>query len=254
MSKEHLWTALGRMGADLEFNAHVHRDTAGALKAAGLELTEEEQAMLRQPPATRSLGSPSLNPFTTPEDISFQRKKMQERFSAQVDRLNNLGDFTVETLRVTITTARRSYLTVTLMNLVMFGVGIGLFVASAIHAAISANTTSSLLLAGIGAINFVTLFLSEPIRRTQGALSNLVQVQMAFMNYFEQLSIWDAYAIIPAAGSQQAPGMGGGTPSPERMREASEGLQRRTQETMQLLQRYVEEPHPAPEPPAKATP
>jgi hypothetical protein len=48
--------------------------------------------------------------------------------------------------------------------------------------------------------------------------------------------------------------MGGGAPSPERMREASEGLQRRTQETMQLLQRYVEEPHPAPEAPAKTTP
>jgi len=80
--------------------------------------------------------------------------------------------------------------------------------------------------------NFVALFLFGPIERTQNGLSNLVQVEIAFMNYFEQITFWETYALTPT-GDPPAPNLAN-------IREGSVQLQRRSEETMALLQNYVE--------------
>jgi hypothetical protein len=58
------------------------------------------------------------------------------------------------------------------------------------------------------------------------------------MNYFEQITFWENYALAPK-GNPPAP-------DPANIREASEQLQRRSQETIALLQNYVETPLPVP--------
>jgi hypothetical protein len=93
------------------------------------------------------------------------------------------------------------------------------------------------MLAGLGAVNFVALFLFGPIERTQNGLSNLVQVEIAFMNYFEQITFWETFALTPTG---IPPG-----PNLANIREGSTELQRRSEETMALLQTYVENTPPS---------
>lgn len=233
MSQEHLWSALGRSRVDLEFSRRLLFDPLRALHDAGYDLAPSELDTLRQivtaPPPPFS---PSGIPAPAPADIEFQHKKMQERMSAQIDRATELGKYTVDILRRTLDHARSAYRTITWMNGAMFITGIGLFLFAAIYGAVSKDTSYTLVLAGLGAANFIALFMLGPIERTQTALSNLVQVEIAFMNYFEQITFWETYALAPDPMT--------GAPNHNRINEASEQLQRRSQETILLLQAYVE--------------
>lgn len=235
MSQEHLWAALGRSKLDLAFNAHLFADLAGALRAAHYELTSEEIEFLRQSLHASAAAAPAGPPLS-PEDVRFQREKMQERLSAQVARNNDLGAYTVCILKETLNNARSAYHRITLMNSIMFFTGIALFIAAAIYGAVSKDTAYALVLASLGAANFVALFVLGPVEHTQNALSNLVQVEVAFMNYFEQITFWETYALTPT-GNPPAP-------NPANIKEASEHLQQRSQETIVLLQTYVEAARP----------
>ncbi len=59
----------------------------------------------------------------------------------------------------------------------------------------------------------------------------MVQIEIAFMNFFQQISMWDSYAALPGADTM---------PDPERIRRASTDLQTRSKQTMELVQKYTE--------------
>jgi hypothetical protein len=238
MSKEHLWTALGRARADMDFGGKLLLDPVRALHEAGLELSDEEMETLRRFAAPPPMPGPGMNPFITQEDVQYERAKMRERTDAQITRATELGNYTVSILKQTLDNARSAYYLITLMNKVMFFTGITLFVGASVYGVISKETAQSALIAGLGIVNFVALFLLGPIERTQTALSNLVQVEIAFMNYFEQITFWEIFALAPS-GNPPAP-------SPGNIKEASAQLQIRSQETIALLQTYVENSQAAP--------
>lgn len=237
MSQEHLWTALGRARADLNFGGKLLLDPVRALREAALELTPEEMETLRRYAAPPPGPTPGVNPFVSQEDIQYERAKMHERMDAQIKRANDLGTYTVNILKQTLDNARSAYYLITLMNKVMFFTGITLFVGASVYGVISKETGQSALIAGLGVVNFVALFLLGPIERTQIALSNLVQVEIAFMNYFEQITFWENYALAPRGNPP--------LPDPAAIKEASAQLQIRSQETIALLQTYVEDPQAA---------
>jgi hypothetical protein len=234
MSIQNLWTALGRARLDLDFGGKLLLNPQQTLREAALDLSDDEVETLRQALAPPAQPFPGANAFTGVEDVQFQRKKMQERLTAQVNRVNELGEYTVNILKQTLDNARSAYHIITQMNKVMFFTGIALFVGAAVYGVISKATTQPIFIASLGAANFIALFLFGPIERTQIALSNLVQVEIAFMNYFEQITFWEAYALAPH-GNPPAP-------DPDKIKEASAQLQARSQETIILLQKYVESP------------
>jgi len=243
MSVEHLWAAFGRSRFDLDFSGRLMLDPGRTLHDAGYELTPAEFDLLRQA-STAPVGPPGPPgmPVLAMEDVQFQRVKMRERVEAQVERGVDLGRYTVKILKDTLENARAAYHRITLMNSIMFFTGIVLFLCAAAYGASFKDTSYTLVLAGLGAANFVALFVLGPIERTQNALSNLVQVEIAFMNYFEQITFWENYALAPKGNPPM--------PDPANIKEASEQLQRRSHETIALLQEFVENPSP---PPARAT-
>jgi hypothetical protein len=112
-------------------------------------------------------------------------------------------------------------------------------VTAAAYGVVAQNDKAyAFLFAGLGAATFVALFLTGPIEKTQSALSNLVQAEVGFMNYFEQITLWEAYALQPKAGSP-VPDLGN-------IEKASEVLQTRTAETLELFQKHLE-PSSAPD-------
>lgn len=230
MSKENLWTIVGRNRLDLAFSGDLQRDFDKALNNSGYQLDPGEREQARQ-----AVASPSPQGFfaPSPADLQFQHQKMRERFSKQVDRALDLNAKAVEVVKQTFDNARSTYNTITWMNRIMFATGIGLFLFAAAYAAYAQQKSYALFFGGLGAANFVALFLLGPIDKTQKALSNLVQVEMAFMNYFDQITFWEGFASIPR-GVPPAP-------DPANIEKASAMLQERCRETIELLQCYVEE-------------
>ncbi|HLW69977.1 MAG TPA: hypothetical protein VKS22_05085 [Candidatus Binataceae bacterium] len=242
MSQEDLWKALGRSQIDLAFAAQVRTNPEGCIHDAGYSLDSPELDQLKQiilVPAPRALVGPELPlqpPFSEgsqlPPALAQKFMEEQHRFMVRTMELRlSVTEKALDVVKTTFDRAAGTFSTITWMNRLMFGVGIALFVYAAILAASTRTQVYSLLFGGLGAASFITLFMRDPIERIQRALANLVQVQVVFMTYFDQVSWWEALASIPK----------GNQPDPERIERASAGLQQRTIDALELLHRFVEE-------------
>lgn len=230
MSKEALWTVIGRAKVDWDFGGNLMRDFDGTTKAAGYDLDEDELATAR---ASLNEKANSGNQPNFLEELDFQRKLGRKRMESQFARMERIGETTLEILTSTLDNARKTYKKITVMNTVMFIVGISLFVFAAGYAVFSRDQKIySLVFAGLGVANFVALFILKPIEQTQNALSNLVQVEIAFMNFWQQMTLWEYMANLPRT---DAPG-----PDPANIEKSSAKLQDICEKTMRLLQTYVE--------------
>ena len=240
MSQEDLWAVVGRAKSDREFAGSLFRDFEGAVRQSGYALTDEEMRTAKAaasdgPPPQAFDPSQHYSPLQEIQDsLRFNNEEMRKRVRAQSERMIGLNQFTVDTLKKTIGHSADTYKRVTLMNQVMFWMGVVLFVCAAFDAAVMRDLRFSGAFAGLGAASFIGFFFLGPIQKTQSALSNLIQAEIAFMNYFEQLSFLENYSTIPGPN---APGL----LDPERIERASDLLQQRSQQTMELLQKYLEE-------------
>jgi hypothetical protein len=168
-----------------------------------------------------SLGAPS--------DAVFQQELARRVEKRGVE----FTEYTLSIFKTTLGHAAKTYRRITWMNYLMFLVGLGLFVTAAVYGVLAENEKAyAFLFAGLGAATFVALFLTGPIEKTQTALADLVQAEVGFMNYFEQITLWDTYALQPQAGSP--------VPEAGNIESASAALQERTAETLELFQKYLE--------------
>jgi len=81
------------------------------------------------------------------------------------------------------------------MSYIIFGVGISLFVASAISGLVQNRTTETATFGALGITNFVVLFIFSPSARVQKALSNLLQAQIIYQDFWDQIRFWAPYGI-----------------------------------------------------------
>lgn len=167
------------------------------------------------------------------QDLEFQRQQGRLQAEANTERGIDLAKYTASILKTTLDHAAKTYQRITLMSYLMFLIGLGLFVTAAVYGIVANDDKQyAALFAGMGAVTFVALFLTGPIEKTQTALSNLVQVEVSFMNYFSQITLWETYAY-QLAGDPPAP-------TSANMEKASQMLQQRSGETAKLLQDYLE--------------
>lgn len=165
------------------------------------------------------------------DSIKMQQAQTNKRSEAQSDRMIELGEHTVEIFENTLKYSARTYRSVTIMNAVMFWMGVVLFLFAAFYGAFTHNAIVTIAFGGLGAASFIALFFLGPIEKTQAALSSLIQAEIAFMSYYEQITFAENYAMLPPPGS--------GRPSHDNIAKASEMLQKRSRETIELLQIYV---------------
>ena len=239
MSQLDLWTVVGRAKAEEAFAERLFRNFQQALSEEGYQLTSAETTAAEQALSQQngSIAQPVMDQITAQSQVMVDRIKFEsdltkERMTQQVARMNDLGKYTVQILKDTLGNAARTYKMINFMNVVMFTVGIGLFLFAAGFAVYSTAKAYSLVFAGLGTVSFIAMFMIGPIERSQDALSNLVQVEISFMNYFEQITFWETFALTPR-GNPPAPDLAN-------IEKASEMLQARANETVKMLQQYVE--------------
>jgi ABC-type multidrug transport system fused ATPase/permease subunit len=236
MSQQDLWAVVGRARTDEEFTSQLFRDFEGAIRAGGYSLTPDEVQKAKDGLSdTSGPQAQAIFPLAEMKDsFKLQQDEMWKRIKAQNARMIDLNQFTANTLKETIGHSASTYKKVTLMNQVMFWMGVSLFIFAVVYAAVFRNLTYSGAFAGLGTVSFVGFFFLGPIQKTQVALSNLIQAEIAFMTYFEQMSLLESYAGMPR---DNAPGL----LDPVRIERASELFQQRAQQTIELLQKYLED-------------
>jgi hypothetical protein len=220
MGKEDLYALIGRSRVDLDFGSRLATDFYQTVREARYTLTPEEEALAQQ---TLAWGMPP-GPTGT---AGFQQQIAMKNASA-------FADLNIEIHRNTFTNASNTYRRISRMSEILFVTGIGLFIFAALYGAFSHQLTYTFVFAGLGAANFIALFILKPMDKSQEALSNLLQAEIAFMNHSNQLGMWNTYASLPKG----IPPM----PDPENIMTASHEIQKLTAETMELLQTYLETP------------
>jgi ABC-type multidrug transport system fused ATPase/permease subunit len=232
VSREDLWTVVGRSRLDLDFSGRLQNDLSRAVDDAGYQL---DAAELEE--AKRETTQPVMLPPSSPpmglSDQQFMQQTQKERFVRHMKRAEELSDKAYKVVEQTFDHAAQTYRAITWMTKIMFGLGIGLFLFSALYAVYAHEKIYSLLFGGLGTASFIAFFILGPIDKAQKALSNLVQVEIAFMSYFDQISWWEVVAGLPKGNS---PG-----PDPANIEKASLALQERSSAIIQMLQRYVED-------------
>ncbi|GAA3751293.1 Os1348 family NHLP clan protein [Terriglobus aquaticus] len=236
MSQQDVWNVVGRAKLDRDFANRLFQDPDGTLKSEGVHLSPEElQAALagQSPPL---MGSPwPQSAAQPPQDPALQgllQQEMAKQYRAQAERNMELGMFTVQTLKDTMKHATSTYKKINIMNQAMFWLGMSLFVFAVGYAVYSHKLDYSLVFAGLGTLSFIATFITGPLGKTQGALSDLISAEIAFMSYFEQIFLIEGLARIPCPDNPMQP-------DPARVERASELMQLRSAETAELLHRYL---------------
>jgi ABC-type multidrug transport system fused ATPase/permease subunit len=237
MSEEDLQAVTARFHADAKFAGELLRNFEQAVRENGYSLDEDEllkaEGAFNAPTSsTEAAPMAGTQPSATQPFQPFAGNQLLQLREAQLRRMIDLGEYTVRLLKGTLNNAKLTYQLITVMNGIMFCMGVGLFLFAAVYGAVSRNLPFTVAFAGLGAASFVALFLLGPIDKAQDALSNLIQAEVAFMNYFEQMCFLEGCAQVPSPGSNVA--------SVENLERASALLQKRTQETIELLQIYLE--------------
>jgi hypothetical protein len=239
MSQEDFLAVTGRFNVDAKFAGQLLRNFDQAVRENGYSLDEDEMNKARaafhaaDAPAAAILAAGSAHSPQPSQPVPADH--LAHLRSAQIKRMIDLGQFTVNILKRTLNSAKLTYQLITLMNAVMFCMGVGLFLFAAGYGVVSRNLTFTAAFAGLGTASFVALFILGPIDKSQDALSNLIQAEVAFMNYFEQITFLESCAQVPSPGSNVL--------SVENLEKASALLQKRTEETIVLLQTYLENRH-----------
>lgn len=101
--------------------------------------------------------------------------------------------FAFRVFKKSIAQSTKTFSRISLMSYAIFGVGIFLFTLSAITSIWQGKEYFSIGFGALGVISFVSLFIISPTKRIQTALSNLLQAEMLFMNFWNQLHFWTTF-------------------------------------------------------------
>jgi hypothetical protein len=232
MSEKDLFDIIGRFNRDVKFAGQLLRNFDQAVLDNGYLLDADEMSKAKAsfnktdgtplPPEGETSHISSESQAFTPEQLLQQQDALK--------RSSDLQAFTLGIFKGTLNNAKLTYQLITVMNGVMFCMGVGLFLFAAIYGTVSQNGKFTAALAGLGTASFITLLMITPIDKIQDALSNLIQAEVAFMNYYEQMIFLEGFALGAWAGS-------------ENVKKASDLLQERTGQTLELLQTYLENRH-----------
>lgn len=163
------------------------------------------------------------SPLQAPFNKESQLKRDKSR--------DEMADYSMEIAKKTTEAAFNTYRNISIMNIVMFAVGIGLFASAGILSAVFKESFYGFVLGGLGGADFIAWFMYRPMKQSQQALSDLIQASIIYQNYYNQERIWErvGYLQYETTGARI-----------EDLEKMSEALHRVTSECVELAQKYIE--------------
>ena len=125
-----------------------------------------------------------------------QREYYKKILNTQLASSKELQDLSLKELKDAIRKAKSTQTWILALNIIMFFFGIVL-ISVAVYAGYSnMSPMYSVLFGGIGFAELVASFFIGAMQRSQKSISDLVQVEITFLNFFEQVTLWEQYAAI----------------------------------------------------------
>jgi hypothetical protein len=155
------------------FAIDFFRTSTKTVKDEGYELSDAELVQAkhalddRPTPAATATASDIMT-----ERLAFETKIGKQRIELQLKRINDLSDYTVHLLKDTIGSATLTFKTISFMNVILFAVGIGLFLFAAFYGAFSREKIYSLVFGGLGTVTFISFFILTPWKVAECALQS----------------------------------------------------------------------------------
>lgn len=163
--------------------------------------------------------------------IEDQRVFFKKSIEAQLTASKNLQDVAIREFKAAIKKAKITQTWILGFNIIMFFFGIVLISIAVYASFTNMSPMYSILFGGIGFAELVSTFFIGAMQRSQKSVSDLVQVEISFLNYFEQVTLWEQYGSIRDQN---------GVIQKENLAEAAKKIQESTSQTLDLLQKYVE--------------
>ena len=94
----------------------------------------------------------------------------------------------------TIASAQRAFRTSLWMNVTFFSLGIALIILAAVSGVIRGEGTHAVIFGGLGIADVLLFFIFRPMKGVQDSIGNLVQIEIIFLSYYDQLTYWNIFA------------------------------------------------------------
>ncbi|MFA5332171.1 MAG: hypothetical protein WC342_07310 [Methanoregula sp.] len=170
---------------------------------------------------------PNLDLLSKAEQQTYYKKILDSQIAAS----NDLQNLALRELKSAIRKAKITQTVILVLNVIMFFFGLILISVAVYGGFTGMSDVYALLFGGVGFADIVASFFVGAMQRSQNSVSDLVQVEIAFLNYFEQVRLWEQYASVrDDQGKIQK----------ENLAKAAEKIQESTAQSLELLQKYIE--------------
>ena len=164
-------------------------------------------------------------------DSDKQNKMKIQYLEARLEESKKLQETALNALNEAIRKAENTQSWILKSNKFMFGFGIFLIISAMIVEIFTDESAYSVLFGGVGFLQIIASFFVGSMQRSQKAISDLIQVEIAFLNYFEQTTLWEQYASIKDSSGEIII---------ENFEKANDKINSCAKETTELLQKYIE--------------
>jgi len=200
------------------------------VKSAKTVITKSEPYACEAPPQGVGFSAKVDEPLT--ESVRSFRKAVEEAKTAKVnDRqprtMNALVlEATLNQLNRSIEDGRVAFRNLTLLNSAMFGIGLLLLLFAGFVGLFFGREMLALILGGLGIAVLIVIVVMRPKEEIQKALSNQMQAQTVFLDFYNQLQYW-------APDTSQATSL-------DEKRQTSQAMHDATSFALKSIQEYVE--------------
>lgn len=139
------------------------------------------------------------------------------------------SDEAKEMLNASLKTPAMTFKIFTWLNVLLFGVGIGLFVLAAIFGFIREEEQFSIIFGASGFASLIPLFITNPLKRVSNAASDQSQLRIVIFGYWSQLANLRTQIMPPMQ-----------TPDLATVKDLNAELQKAMGNATAQLQKYVE--------------
>lgn len=164
----------------------------------------------------------------TEEERQKMIKKMIEAHWISSQQLEKTA---MDALNDAIERAKKTQQIIVSLNIAMFFFGAFLLITAAVVGMVNGDSGYTIIFGGVGLVQIIASFFVGSMERSQNAVSNLVQIEIAYLSYFDQINLWGLYAGILDNNDKV---------DKANLEKAAEKIRACTKTTLELLQTNIE--------------
>jgi hypothetical protein len=183
MSDANAYAVIRRAMNDSAFVASLKQDPTGVIAASGVDEPAQRQELLN----ILTLLDTGAN--ANASSAQHAKPLLEASLNETFDVVTKMKDG----LKATIKQIDEAFKSTMLMYQVSFYLGVALIVAAVVFALLSKGSLLPSVLGGMGTADILTFFFTKPPERLQSSRASLAQLQIALLNWFNDLINQNTY-------------------------------------------------------------